>query len=393
MKENILLKPIVNYLLDILRIFPGDLPYRVRNSWHPLFQLAINQKIYHYLAAWSIEEWSEIIPADVRTELQRSLAANKARNALLSLQMVKIAQLFRSRNIPLMFIKGAAGLIRSIYPLEWRYLSDLDVLIPSYCVNKSRHLLQSAGYLPEQNHVVPPYHHHIEPYYHADHVGGVEVHIEPYDLSILDSPAMPHIWQDANILQFQKEEMIVPSLTDHVWIFIRTGVIDNVFLPRLKEAIEMTLILKDGYSIDYNILTKRAGNDNIHNIVKGMSYTCSQYMGIKPFIPIDDPLLKRWENWSLELQRKIIKKVKYKRSRKRFGAVTFLTYHGITHKILFCKWLIRYEFLYDLLNFRIFSKLQPLLKLWRVIKDILTFLIFMTLYVWYRVIRKNLHEY
>ena len=64
-----------------------------------------------------------------------------------------------------MFIKGSAGFIRDLYPLELKYSSDIDVLVPEDFIEKSRNLLKSNGYKPEKDHKVPCNHHHIEPYY------------------------------------------------------------------------------------------------------------------------------------------------------------------------------------------------------------------------------------
>ena len=120
-----------------------------------------------------------------------------------------------------------------------------------------------------------------------------------------------------------------------------------------------------------------------------MSYSCSQYMVITHFVNIDEPLLEHWENWSLELQRKLVKNAHFKASRKRFGAITFLTNRGITPKIRFFRCFVRYEFLADLPNSQLLRSFSPLIKLWRVLKNIITLLIFLVEYSLFRVFRKT----
>jgi len=93
MNQSIPLKPIVNYLLDILHVPPGDILERARNSWKSLFQLAIDEEIYYYLAAWSLEQWKNSIPADVCIELENLLINNKKRNIVICLQIKQLAKM------------------------------------------------------------------------------------------------------------------------------------------------------------------------------------------------------------------------------------------------------------------------------------------------------------
>ena len=95
---------------------------------------------------------------------------------------------------------------------------------------------------------------------------------------------MPNIWHDANILLLNNKEVTFPSITDHVWILMRTDVVQRPFLPRLCDAIEIFLILKKNYSFDSDILNKRAKQEIVPAIVRGMSYACSRYMGINPLL-------------------------------------------------------------------------------------------------------------
>ena len=54
---------------------------------------------------------------------------NKARNIKLSMEIVELAKMFREAGIPAMFLKVAAGLVRGLYPLAWRFISDIDVMV------------------------------------------------------------------------------------------------------------------------------------------------------------------------------------------------------------------------------------------------------------------------
>lgn len=375
MNQSIPLKPIVHYLLDILRVPPEDILVRVRYSWKSLFQLAIDEEVYYYLAAWSLEQWSNIMPAHLRMELKNILFDNKKRNLLLGLQIMHLAQVFKTAGIPILFLKGAAVLIRDLHPVDLRYLSDIDVLIPVQFVEKTRELLKSSGYL-DKGERYSPRRHHIEPYYHPEYVAEIEIHIAPYSQSFGGSPAIQQIWHDADKLLFNKIEVNVPSITDHVWILMRTDTINRVFIPRPRDVIEIFSILKKENCIDFDLLTKRAEFENIPNIAKGMSYACFRYMGIEPFVPTDEPFLKDWEEWTLKHKQKVIKKSFYLPIRRHFAALRFLTFPGMKAKMLFLKWLFRNE----PFKIKFFLLLSPvsntgiIVKLRRVAKNIRTFL-------------------
>ncbi|MBN1295005.1 MAG: nucleotidyltransferase family protein [Candidatus Latescibacteria bacterium] len=388
MKQLIPLDHIVHYLLDVLDVKPGKLPDRVGNSWRQLYHLANNYKIYYYLAVWSLDCWDEHIPDDLQTYMKKSIHANKTRNILFVVQIERLAQLFREAEIPIMFIKGAACLLRGIYPIETRYLTDLDVIIPKQYIKQSRDLLEVAGYLPEKNSNVPPHHHHIVPYSHPEHIGVIEIHIEPYDRSIHDADVMPDIWNDADIITLQGEQIKVPSINDHIWILIRTSGSGRMFLPRLAETLEMSLFINNNYPIDYSIMKERAERDEMPNIFGGMAYSCSRYFGIEFAIPGNDFFFRRWENWSLQLQRKLLGNVSFLASRKRFGSLTFLTHPGISSKYRLLKWFIHYEFFDDYPHPGLLRNFFPLIKLWRISKNVVTYMLFFIEYWLFRIFKE-----
>ena len=346
-------------------------------------------KIYYYIAARSLDYWSENIPENLQGYVKKSLIANKTRNILLTIQIEKLAGLFREAGIPIMFIKGAACLVRGIYPLETRYLSDIDVLIPTQYIKQSCDLLVSAGYVAAQNSEVPSYHHHIVPYTHSEHVGIIEIHIEPYDHSILDGPVMPSIWGNADTLTLQKGPITVPCITDHIWILTRTSGSGRMFVPRLSETLEMSFIIRHNYSVDYDVLKDRAKKDEMPRLIDAMSYSCSRYFEVDPFIPVDAHFFQQWVDWSLGFQQKLLGDVNFLASRRRFGSMTFLTSPGIIPKFRYLKWLIRYELLEDFPDSAILKALFPLIKLWRIIKNVVTYIFFTVEYKMCNVMKKS----
>jgi len=343
MKQHIPLEPIVYYLFDILKSSYSKSTSPTREFLHRLFQLSAKERISYYIASWLLEQRSEDDPTDIRGKLKDYLQVNRTRNLLLRSHIVKLAQLFNDAEIPLLFLKGAAGLIRDIYPLECRYVSDIDALVDLHCEEKIRHLLYSAGYVPVCKRSSFQKHHHIEPYSHSQWMGWIEIHTEPYELVASKPPVMPHIWDDAERLSFHNELVAVPSITDYTWILMRTDLINKILLPRLSDTIEMFLIMKKGYSLNFDLLAMRAKQENIPNIVQGMSYACSRYMGMDPFAVVDDSVFKKWEAWSFSQRRKAAnKRIIYLLLRNYCASIRYLPSRGLVPKIKFI-WQIIYN--------------------------------------------------
>ena len=105
------------------------LPDRAQGHWDDVFKLASDQRIYHYLAAWMLEYWNDALSPEMKHQLWMDLEWNKVRNIKLTQEIVELAKMFNEAGIPAMFLKGAAGLVRGVYPEGWRYISDIDVMV------------------------------------------------------------------------------------------------------------------------------------------------------------------------------------------------------------------------------------------------------------------------
>jgi hypothetical protein len=300
-------EPILQYLYRILDIDPDEFLRRPHEVWQALYQLSSKEVISPYFIAWSYHNWREYFTDEKQKELKDYLYRNQSRNIILQSEIVRLAKIFKDAEIPIMFLKGSAGLIRDLYPLSLRYISDIDVLVPINKIEPSRKLLISRGFLQTRKKTFfNKSYHHIEPYINTEYSGEIEIHFNPYDFSCMKKLEMPEIWDDAERITCKQEEVIVPSITDHAWILMRTDMLTRAFLPRIRDIIEMYQIHEKGYHINFELINKRAAEGNISNAVKGMSYACSKYMGLKPIVPCDDPLLLEWEEWTLKYKRKII---------------------------------------------------------------------------------------
>ena len=330
---------IIHYVLDLVSAPPGKLPERAANRWDDLIRGAYSLRIIHPVAAWILDMWPDRLRENLAGELKCELSRNIARNAAISAQVGHLSSLFNGNGIPCIFIKGAAGQVRSLYPPGWRFMSDIDIIIPDGGVDEAVRLMKNEGYHELPDSIVQI--HHVQALTHSDHVSSVELHTEPYPRAPHEPTMLPEIQAHVEHITRKGETVPVPSITDHVWILTRTDPVGRPFLPRLEDVIELALIESAGYDVDFDRLIERAERERMPGLMSGMSYACSVYGGMSPFAPVDRERIRRWESWSLEIRRRLLRKTRWESSRQRFVAVTFLANPGFIHGIGFFAWLCK----------------------------------------------------
>ena len=332
-------EPVIHSLLDVISAPQGPLPSRAHGLWDKVLDAAIPLRLYYPLSSLLLESWADELPDFMRNTLVSGLVMNRARNAALSIQMAHLSALFRDAGINGIFIKGAAGVIRDIYPRGWRYLSDIDILFDKQQAGAAFDAMKSAGYRDVTDAIIQV--HHIQPLFHRDYVGCVELHTDPYQIGHESGADIGSVRTQAEQREFMGERVTVPSLTDHAWILMRTDAISRPYLPRFSDVLELELLYRTGHEIDFDCLYRRAFDDNIPNIVSGMSYAASVYCEMKPFAPMDMKRLRKWESWTLTLRRLFHSGKGFESSRNRFTAVFFLTPKGFFPKLRFFYWLTK----------------------------------------------------
>lgn len=330
-------------LLDIIGVPKTNVSLRLQDAAEPVMNLAQQLRINYYLGKWLLRTQSDSLDHDMQTLISQQLIINKTRNAMLRDQIIRLAEMLRNQSIPVLFLKGAAGLLYGMYDIECRYLSDIDMLIPEKNISEAQAFLISEGYIPEHNTEVPENHHHIIPYYHTGNVGGLEIHHEPYSMSMLDRPAMPDIWDDAVTLTIGDSHIMVPSLNDHAWITMRSEALTSVYIPCMKETTELAETVQFGH-VDFETMRKRASREDMPGLVQG--YTCSLMRLFEIYLPFDcdTSYMRSWRLWSRRQKIRMLKDGdRLKASRTRFGAVRFLSPKGLAGKIRLNSRIIRYD--------------------------------------------------
>lgn len=86
------------------------------------------------------------VPAPCREQLAHTELLLRHRNSRFFDEMKRLSSLFRSRGIPVVFIKGALLVISGYYDQESRLMEDIDCLVEPACLGRAARLLESAGY-------------------------------------------------------------------------------------------------------------------------------------------------------------------------------------------------------------------------------------------------------
>ncbi len=119
----------------------NDWPYILRTAWrHGLIPL-----LYQNVKEMHLEDIPERIMASLRDEFRKISISN----LLLTKEMVKLLDLFRSNGVAAIPYKGAILGLQAYGDVCLRQFCDLDFLIHKHNFIKAKELLRSQGYEPE----------------------------------------------------------------------------------------------------------------------------------------------------------------------------------------------------------------------------------------------------
>lgn len=96
------------------------------------------------------------LPADLSAYLAQLHAANGARNQMLRDELAMILELFNTRGIPVLLLKGAATFADELYADQGaRLMSDMDLLVPEEHLREAERLLMMEGYVDDLTNISP----------------------------------------------------------------------------------------------------------------------------------------------------------------------------------------------------------------------------------------------
>ncbi|QIG51073.1 nucleotidyltransferase family protein [Nordella sp. HKS 07] len=145
-------------------------------------QLAGRHLVTPMLAACIADpEIGPLLPEDFRTYLEFMHAQNSSRNETLRLQLAEAAARLNEVGIQPVLLKGAIRLVDGLYPDPgWRFMRDLDLLIPRDRLPEAVACLSSLGYGFQENVAEwSTQYKHLPPLRRDGDAAVIEIHSEP----------------------------------------------------------------------------------------------------------------------------------------------------------------------------------------------------------------------
>jgi hypothetical protein len=193
------------------------------------------------------------LPEDFCLYLQFVHAENDRRNHALRRQLGQAAVSLNEVGIEPLLLKGAVRLVDGLYPdLGWRFMHDLDLLIPPDRLGQAVACLESLGYCFTRDAAeLPPQHRHLPPLTHDDAVAVIELHT-----NLLDPQEMlpaEHVLARSRPVDLDGARVRVPEAADQLVHLLGHDRFDGdlwrsgMFL--LRSIFETTLLCHDDRSL------------------------------------------------------------------------------------------------------------------------------------------------
>ncbi len=124
------------------------------------------------------------LPDDFAAYLALVLRANRRRNRALRRELGQVARQLNACGITPVLLKGAVRLVDGLYPhAGWRFLRDLDLLVPAERTADACAALEQVGYQPRSpRRTLPNGHRHLPGLVRAGGAAPVELHLAPLAL-------------------------------------------------------------------------------------------------------------------------------------------------------------------------------------------------------------------
>ena len=118
------------------------------------------------------------VPRDLLIYFAEMQKANRQRNAAIRAQLLDIGRILAAEGIEAVALKGAAELLRPVYPAPgMRFLSDLDLLLRGRDIEAAAAALEAAGAAPSRTRgLTGRGHHHLPPLTCGSWAVSVELH-------------------------------------------------------------------------------------------------------------------------------------------------------------------------------------------------------------------------
>lgn len=148
-------------------------------------QELVRISVFHYVhvvlskAFENAPDLTDAVPHDLVIFFSEMRRANLRRNEKIKAQLVSIGAALSGAGLHGVALKGAAEMLAPVHAdPAFRFLSDLDILVPEGQVDRAVALLRDLGAVSQTEHEINQRgHHHLEPLHHPDWPVPLELHL------------------------------------------------------------------------------------------------------------------------------------------------------------------------------------------------------------------------
>ena len=119
----------------------------------------------------------DALPPDLGAYFETMRAGNGEQNACFLEELAEITEALNALGFEPCLLKGAAMLVSDLYPdMSWRFMNDIDLLLPAEQVKPAWNRLRALGYQVYEGVIDGKEHHHEKALWHPEKLAYVELH-------------------------------------------------------------------------------------------------------------------------------------------------------------------------------------------------------------------------
>lgn len=190
---------------------------------------------------------ARLLPPDLVRYFRAMQEANAGRNQDLRWQLERVAATLNEAGIVPVALKGAIRLLDGLYPhIAWRFMHDLDLLVPGDRLAVAALCLHRAGWCEAPGEEAAGERHLT--FVHGEAVARIELHAAPLDRPYRHRLPADRMVADAVPIRLGAGTLAVPTTRDQILHLVLHGMLQHAFLRSgrilLRDLVELALLLR-----------------------------------------------------------------------------------------------------------------------------------------------------
>ena len=229
----------------------------------------------------------ETLLDDESREYFRTLhALNVERNTHFREELIEAVRVLNQAGISPLLFKGAGQLLQPVHQdIGSRFMSDLDILIPTERIPDASNALKRQGYREVDVDYATQMHHHCPPLVRPGAYGPIELHRRAFQNEICEILPTRMIWEEAQLHVIDDLHFYLPSPTHSMLILIlhsqefKGGYDPRLFNPKVLQDLAATC-QKYPESIDWSVIRRTMKDSGLEYLASLLVLSAHRLMGM-----------------------------------------------------------------------------------------------------------------